>query len=62
MHNPELVILLVVTAVLAGLVAGLVVAFLAYDGSLRKAILVGLGTFGATTVAVITVEGELGLL
>ena len=60
--SPETTISLVVMAVLLGIIAALVVGYLAYDGThTRKAIMYGVFAFGGTTAGVITIEHEIGL-
>jgi hypothetical protein len=62
MVNSETRILWIVVAVLLSVIAALIVAYLSYDGSGKKAVLAGLGAFGGAMVISITIEGELGLL
>lgn len=59
--TPGTKILLVVVAVLAATVAGLLVGVL-HNGSLRESILRGLYAFGAVTLGLVMIEAFLGVL
>jgi hypothetical protein len=49
-------------ALLLAIIVGIVVAWLSYDGSVKKAILRGLTAFGGTLVASIAIESQVGIV
>lgn len=62
MSSPETRILCVAIAFLLGVIAFLLVAYLSYNGNIRKSVLCGLAAFGGTIVGTITIENQLGLI
>jgi zinc transporter ZupT len=62
MNSSENRVLWLFVALLVAVIAGIVVGWLSYEGSARKAMLCGLAAFGGTLVAAVTIENQVGIV